>query len=97
MCYSYSIIFTHYLSVKTLITSYSEHWLLESSYMHCCDVTVEHDCYWLRHLPVKHHEDETGQHQGVVGEGKEGSVLLSFSFSADGDFVRVGKRKRERE
>lgn len=40
---------------------------------------------------MKHHKDETGQHQGVVVEGKEGGVLLSFSFPADWDFARVGE------
>lgn len=57
---------------------------------------VKRDYYWLRHLPVKHHEDATGQDQGVVGEGKEGGLLLSFRLSADGDFVRMGRKERER-
>lgn len=44
---------------------------------------------------MKHHEDERGQDQGVVVEGKEGAVLLSFSFPADGDLVRVDERERK--
>lgn len=45
---------------------------------------------------MKHHEDETG-HQGVVGGGKEGGVLLSFhNFSADRDCMQEGRREGER-
>lgn len=59
-------------------------------------MTVEHDCYWLRHLP-EHHEDETGQHQGGVRGGNEGDVLLSFTISLLTGIVceRAGERERE--
>lgn len=47
---------------------------------------------------MKHHEDETG-YQGVVGGGKEGGVLLSFTISLLTGTVckRAGERERERK
>ena len=47
---------------------------------------------------MKHHEDETG-HQGGVGGGKEGGVLLSFTISLLSGIVceRAGERERERK